>query len=83
MCAQEAKHNWIIDLLHAHTPQKEIAKIVGVNERIVQHILHAKKLGRVTKRPPGRGGHHRKRSKVFLETLKDKITEEPSHALVI
>ena len=32
MCAQEAKCNRIIDLLDAHTPQKEIAKIVGVSE---------------------------------------------------
>ena len=34
----------IIDLLDAHTPQKEIAKIVGVTERTVQHIQHAKNL---------------------------------------
>ena len=38
----------ISDLLDAHTPQKEIAKIVGVTERTVQHIQHAKKLGRGT-----------------------------------
>ena len=50
MCAQEAKCNWIIDLLDTHTPQKEIAKIVGVSERTVQHIQHAKKLGRGTKK---------------------------------
>ena len=40
----------IIDLLDAHTPQKEIAKIVGLTERTVQHIQNAKKLGRGTKR---------------------------------
>ena len=78
MCAQEAKCNQIIDLLDAHTPQKEIAKIIGVSERTVQHIQHAKKLGRGTKRSPGSGGHHRKRSKVFLEILKEKITEDPT-----
>ena len=50
----------IIDLLDAHTPQKEIAKIVGVIERTVQHIQHAKKLGRGTKRSPGSGSHHMK-----------------------
>ena len=61
----------IIDLLDAHTPQKEIVKIV-------QHIQHAKKLGRGTNRSPGSGGHHRKRSKVFLKILKDKITEDPT-----
>ena len=55
----------IIDLLDAHTPQKEIVKIVDVTERTVQHIQHAKKLGRGTNRSPGSGGHHRKRSKVF------------------
>ena len=33
MCVQEAKCNQIIDLLDAHTPQKEIAKIIGVRER--------------------------------------------------
>ena len=60
MCAQEAKHNQIIDLSDTHTPQKEISKIVGVSER------------------SGSGGHHWKRSKVFLETLKDKITEDPA-----
>ena len=37
-----------------------------------------KKLGRGTKRSPSSGGHHRKRSKVFLETLKEKITEDPT-----
>ena len=68
----------IIDLLDAHTPQKEIAKIVRVTERTVQHIQHAKKLGRGTKRSPGSGGHHRKKSKVFLKTLKNKITEDPT-----
>ena len=51
----------IIDLLDAHTPQKEIAKIIRVTERTVQHIQHAKKLGRGTKRSPGSGGHHRKK----------------------
>ena len=78
MCAQEAKCNWIINLLDAHTPQKEIAKIVCVSERTVRHIQHAKKLGRGTKRSPGSGGHHRKRSKVFLKTLQEKITEDPT-----
>ena len=68
----------IIDLLDAHTPQKKIAKIVGVTERTVQHIQHAKKLGRGTKRSPGSGGHHMKRSKVFLKTFKDKITKDPT-----
>ena len=68
----------IIDFLDAHTPQKEIAKIVGVTERTVQHIQHAKKLGRGTKRSPDSEGHHRKRSKVFFKTLKDKITEDPT-----
>ena len=61
----------IIVLINAHTPQKEITKIVGVTERTVQHIHHAKKLGRDTKRSPGSSGHHRKRSKVFLKTLKE------------
>ena len=61
----------IIDLLDAHIHQKEIAKIVGVTERTVQHIQHAKKLGRGTKRSPGIGRHHRKREKVFLKTLKE------------
>ena len=61
----------IIDLLDAHTPQKEIAKIVGLTERTVQHIQNAKKLGRGTKRSPGSGGYHRKKSKVFLKTLKE------------
>ena len=64
----------IIDLLDAHTPQREIAKIIRVTERTVQHIQHAKKLGRGTKRSPGSGGHHRKKSK----TLKDKITNDPT-----
>ena len=76
MCAQEAKYSCIIDLLDAHTPQKEIAKIVGVSERTVWYIQHAKKLGRGTKRSPGSGGHKKKRNKVFLDTLKDKITED-------
>ena len=78
ICTQEAKHNRIINLLDAHTNQKEIAKIVNVIERTVQHIQHAKKLGRGTKRSPGSGGHHRKRSKIFLKTLKDKIMEDPT-----
>ena len=60
MCAQETKCNQIIDLLDAHTPQKEIAKIVGASEKTVQCIQHAKKLGRSTKRSPGSGGHYRK-----------------------
>ena len=65
----------ISDLLDAHTLQKEIAKIVGVTERTVQHIQHAKKLGRGTKRSPGNGGHHRKnvlrrKSKAEKETYK-------------
>ena len=77
MCIQEAKHNRIIGLLDAHTPQKEIAKIVGVSEKSVWHIQHAKKFGRDTKRSPGNRGHQRKRSKVFLKTLKDKIMEDP------
>ena len=68
----------IIDLLDAHTPQKKIARIVGVTERTVQHIQHAKKLGGGTKRSPGSGGHHMKRSKVFLKTFKDKITKDPT-----
>ena len=68
----------ISDLLDAHTLQKEIAKIVGVTKRTVQRIQHAKKLGRGTKKSPGSGGHHRKKSKVFLKTLKDKITEDPT-----
>ena len=46
-------------------------KIVGVTERTVQHIQNAKKLDRGTKRSPGSEGHHRKRSKVFLKTLKE------------
>ena len=66
------------DILDAHTPQKEISKIVGVNERIVRRIQHAKKLVRSTKIFSGSVGQHRKRSKVFLETLKDKITEDPT-----
>ena len=78
MCIQEAKHNRIIDLLDAHTNQKEIAKIIGVIERTVQHIQYAKKLGRGTKRSPGSGGYHRKRSKILLKTLKDKIMEDPT-----
>ena len=78
MCAQEAKCSWITDLLDAHTPLKETAKIVGVSERTVWHIQHAKKLGRGTKRSAGCGGHHRKRSKVLLETLKDKIMKDPT-----
>ena len=48
MCTQEAKHNRIIDLLDAHTNQKEIANSIGVIERTVQHIQYAKKLGRGT-----------------------------------
>ena len=66
MCAKEAKCNWIIDFLNAHTPQKEIAKIIGVSERTVWRIQHARRLGRGTMRSPGSGGHNRKRSKVFL-----------------
>ena len=46
MCLEEAKPNRIIDLLDAHTPQKEIAKIIGVSERNVQCIQHAKRLSR-------------------------------------
>ena len=76
MCAQEAKCNQIIDLLDPHTPQKEIAKIVGVSERTVWCILHAKKLSRGTKRSPASGSHHRKRNKVFFDTLKNKIAED-------
>ena len=75
MCTQEPKRNRSIDHLDAYTPQKKIAKIVGVSERTVQHT---KKLGRDTKRSPGSGAHHRKRSKVFLETLKNKSTEDPT-----
>ena len=63
MCAQETKCNQIIDLLDAHTPQKEIAKIVGASEKTVQCIQHAKKLGRSTKRSPGSGGHYRKKTR--------------------
>ena len=65
-------------LLDVHTNQKEIANSIGVIERTVQHIQHAKKLGRGTKRSPGSGGHHRKRSKILLKTLKDKIMEDPT-----
>ena len=78
ICAQEAKCNQIIDLLDAHAPQKEIVKIIDVSERTVQCIQHAKILGRGTNRAPGSGGHHRKRSKVFLETFKDKIMKDPT-----
>ena len=78
MCTQEAKHNRIIDLSDAHTNRKEIAKINGMIEGTVQHIQHAKKLGRGTKRSPGSGGHHKKRSKIFLKTLKNKIMEDPT-----
>ena len=78
MCTQKAKHNRIIDLLDAHTNQKEIAKIVGVTGKTVQQIQHAKKLGRGTKRSPGSGGYHRNRNKIFLKTLKDKIMGDPT-----
>ena len=53
----------IIDLLDAHTPRKEIVKIVGVTERTVQHIQHAKKLGRDTKRSPGSGATTRREAR--------------------
>ena len=78
MCTQEAKHNQIIDLLDAHTTQKEISKIIGVTERTVHHIQHATKLGRGRKRSPGSGGRYKKRNKIFLKTLKEKIMESPT-----
>ena len=71
MCAQETKRNRIIDSTDARTPQKEIAKILGVSDRIVRRIRHARKFGGSTKRLPGSGGHHRKENKVFLDTLKE------------
>ena len=76
MCAQEAKCNRITDLFGTNT--KEIAKIIGMSERTVWCIQHAKKLERGTNRSFGSGSHHRKRSKVLFKTRKDKITEDPT-----
>ena len=78
MCTQEAKHNRIIDLLDAHTNQKEIAKINGVIERMCSTSSMPKNLVEVQRDLLAMGGHHRKRTKIFLKTLKDKIMEDPT-----
>ena len=62
----------ISDLLDAHTLQKKIAKIVGVTERTVQHIQHAKKLGRGTKRSPGSKATTGRKARSFSRLSKTK-----------
>ncbi|QQP52318.1 Uncharacterized protein FKW44_004437, partial [Caligus rogercresseyi] len=78
MSKQEAKRNRVRDLLDAQVPQNDIAKIVGISERTVRRIQHARQSGLGTKRSPGSGGHNKKRDKTFLNVLKKRIKEDPT-----
>jgi len=78
MSKQQAKRNRVCDLLDAQIPQKDIAKIVGISERTIRRIQHARQSSLGTERSPGSGGHNKKRDAAFLNTLKKKIKEDPT-----
>ena len=79
MSEQQSKRQRVLDLLDAQIPQKVIAETVGVNIRTVERLNAAKKDGKSdAARAEGSGGHNKKRTEAFINSLKAKINADPT-----
>ncbi len=81
MSEQEVKRIKVSALLDAGLPQAEVARVARVGVRTVQRMAAAKRCRKGHERKPGSGSHRPVSTEDFLETLLNRIVDDPKTSL--